>query len=124
MLMALGLFVFDMGTMPFEEMSRREGWRFGVADRFGARPAVQYLGPGEDTIDLTGAIDPLIAGRYSSLDTIREMAGQGESWPLIDGTGRVFGDFAITGLDTTGKFFIDVGVPRKADFRLQLQRVA
>jgi uncharacterized protein len=123
MLMALGLFVFAMPTLPFQELEQRQSWRWGTSDRFGARPAAQYLGPGEDQVTITGCLYPLVAGDRGSLDTLRAMAAQGASWPLIDGTGRIFGDFAISEIDARGAAFIDNGVPRRTDFSIELHRV-
>ncbi len=124
MLMALGLFVFEMSTLPFEELEQRQAWRWGVTERFDARPAAQFLGVGEEDITISGSLYPLIAGDRGSLDTLRSMAGQGQSWPLVDGNGRVFGDFVITALDARGSTFMDNGVPRKTDFSIELLRVA
>ena len=41
------------------------------------------------------------------------MAAQGKAWPLIDGTGRVYGAFVITGIDEGMKEFFADGTPRK-----------
>ena len=54
MLAALGMFIFDTDTTLFDELSRRRSWRHGRTERFGARAASQYLGPGEDQVTLSG----------------------------------------------------------------------
>lgn len=124
MLMALDMFAFEIGTLPFEELQQRCEWRHAQADRFGVRPAFQFLGPGAETIDLAGALYPGQGiGSYSSIDTIKAMAETGDAWQLVSGSGDVMGDFIIRGLDvTSGLFFVD-GAPRRADFRLSLERV-
>jgi len=124
MLMALGQFAFEIGTAPYLELRRRTEWRHAETQRFGARPASQYLGPGAETISLAGVIFPGVAGRHAALATLRAMGDEGEAHPLVDGRGLVHGDFAIVGLDETQSHFIDTGEPRKADFTLELRRIA
>lgn len=88
-----------------------------------ARPASQFTGPGEDAITLGGLLVPEIAGRYGALDTLIEMADTGGNWPLVDGTGRVLGNFRIDQLDTTHRMVLAGGIPRAIDFQLRLTRV-
>lgn len=123
MLMALDMFAFEIGSLPFEELQQKCEWRHASAERFGVRPAFQYLGPGAETIELAGALHPGQGiGAYSSIDTIKEMAGTGDAYQLVSGQGDVLGDFIIRALDITqGLFFVD-GAARKADFRLSLER--
>lgn len=124
MLMALDMFVFEIGTLPFQELQRRFAWRFAEGDRFGVRPASQFLGPGEETAEFSGALYPGEGiGAWSSLDTLRALADEGAAYVLTSGTGDVWGDFVITGLDLRqGLFFVD-GAARTGDFRLSLKRV-
>lgn len=57
-LLALGLFVFSMDSLPFSELQRRTDWRHAKNERHGARPASQFLGPGEDKVTLLSALIP------------------------------------------------------------------
>ncbi|MXO66265.1 phage tail protein [Altericroceibacterium endophyticum] len=124
MLMALDMFAFEIGTLPFQELQHRADWRFGRGDRFGARPATQFLGAGEDKIELTGALYPGDGiGSYSSLGRIRELAARGEAYRLTAGTGDVLGSYIILSLEETQSHFFVDGAPRKADFSLTLERV-
>jgi phage protein U len=123
MLAALGLFVFEMGSMPYDELRRRAEWRHATAARVGARPASQYVGPGEDTISLSGALVPELAGSQSAIETIRTMADEGDAWPLVDGEGRVFGVYVIRGLEERQSGFIATGLPRRIEFALDLERI-
>ena len=124
MLMALGLFAFELATLPFSEMQRHEDWRHPGSERIGARDAVQFTGPGEDRVTLTGMCVPEVGGNYDSIDQLRAMADTGEAWPLVEGTGRILGNFVVTGLDTRRQHFIDNGVARTTDFAIDLKRVA
>jgi len=124
MLAALGMFVFETSSAPFDELARRREWRHERTDRFGARAASQYVGPGQDAVTLSGALIPGLAGKYSSLERLVEMADSGEAYPLMDGSGTVLGTFTIEGLDETHKALTENGRARWIDFSLNLQRVA
>lgn len=124
MLAALGMFVFETDTAPFDELARRRDWRHGRTERFGARPASQFLGPGEDQVTISGRLVPELAGDYGAIEQLAAMADTGEAFPLADGTGRILGTFTIDGLDETHKHLVDTGRARLIDFSLTLTRVA
>lgn len=124
MLAALGMFVFEPSSALFDELARRRAWRHERTERFGARAASQFVGPGEDAVTLSGTLVPGLAGEYSTLERLSAMADTGEAWPLTDGTGTVLGTFTIEGLDETHKGLAENGRARMIDFSLTLQRVA
>jgi hypothetical protein len=95
MLMALGLFVFETRSVPYQKLARSTQWRHSSQSRVGQRPAYQFVGPGEDTITLSGTLLPAFTGGQPSLDEIRRMADEGQAWPLIEGTGRQYGLWVI-----------------------------
>ena len=121
-LMTLGMFVFSIDTALYDALTRSREWRHATAERFGARAASQYVGPGSDNIGLTGLIVPEIAGRYSALDTLASMAATGDSYPLIDGQGRILGHYRIVRLDEDHAVIMAGGTPRNVAFRLELER--
>jgi hypothetical protein len=122
MLMSLGMFGFELPTLAYQELSKKTEWRHASSDRFGARPASQYLGPGADAVTLSGVLLPGISGSFAALATLKEMGDQGEAQPLVDGTGRVHGAFVILSIDERQSFFTQDGVPRKTDFTIELRR--
>ena len=123
MLAALGLFVFDMNSTLFEELTRRRDWRHQRTERFGLLPASQYTGPGEDRITITGTLVPEIAGSYAAITTLASMAETGDAYTLVNGAGTVFGQFTIDSLEEKWSNLIDVGIPRVIGFTLDLSRV-
>ncbi|MFY9326423.1 MAG: phage tail protein [Georgfuchsia sp.] len=123
LMMALGLFVFALKTLPYQQLQRQTSWRHPSNSRIGKRPTRQYLGPGDDDITLTGTLYPELTGGRVSLAMIRTMASTGKSWPLIRGDGNVYGVFVIENVDETGSIFFPDGEPRKIDFSLKLTRV-
>jgi len=122
-LLAIGMFVFGLPRIGFDELSRSAAWRYGDSDRFGARAASQFLGPGAETITISGVLVPEIAGSYSDIDRLREMAATGEAWPLVRGTGEVLGDFRIDKVDDRWRHIVEGGLPRMVDFAVDLTRV-
>lgn len=120
MMMALGQFVFSLSTVAYQELQRQTAWRHPSNSRVGARPARQFLGPGEDTISLHGTLYPAEFGSAQGLADLREMGKAGLSWPLVDGAGNVYGSYVIESLHETGTLFITEGLPRKIDFQIAL----
>lgn len=123
MMMALGMFVFGLHTLAYQELQRQTDWRHPSTSRIGARPARQFVGPGEDAITLPGLLVPELAGEALSLDALRLMADTGKAWPLIEGTGRIYGVFVIESLSETRTIFFRDGAARRIEFTLTLKRV-
>lgn len=122
MMMSFGTFVFSLSTLAFQELQRSQSWRFGASERIGARAALQYLGEGEDTIELSGMLAPELTGTRDSLNTLRELAADGQALPLVDGAGVVYGNFVLTGLRESGSIFFSDGTPRRIEFAISLRR--
>lgn len=123
MMMCLGYFVFMTQTASYDELQRKTAWRHAEQQRIGQRPAYQFLGPDADTITLQGRLLPEVTGGRMTLDTLRAMAEGGDAWPLIEGTGRLYGFWAITSVDETDSYFLKDGLPQKVGFSLALTRV-
>lgn len=121
-LLALGLFVFSIDTLAFNELQRRTSYRHGKTERQGARAASQYLGQGDEAITLSGKLVPEIAGHSSHIDTLRDMAATGDHWPLVTGAGEVLGSFRIVQVDDRWQHIIAGGLPRAIDFGIDLER--
>jgi len=123
MLYALGLFVFDTSTLLFSDLERDRSWRHPETEVFGARPDSQYVGPGADTIKLSGLLIPEICGSYSSIEKIAAMGDTGDAYPLVRGDGKVLGNFVIKSLNEKHENMIDNGLARTVTFGIDLSRV-
>lgn len=124
MMMALGFFVFSLHTAAYQEMQRQLAWRHASVPRMGDRPASQFIGPDDETITLNGVLLPELAGERLSLDVLQVMADTGDAWPLIEGTGRIYGLYVIESLQTTRTLFFQDGAARRIDFAISIKRVA
>lgn len=122
-LLALGMFLFEVGTLAHDELQRKTDWNHARNPRVGARDAVQFVGPGAETVSLSGSVYAEIADGRVSLDTLREMADSGEAWSLVDGAGMVFGQYVIEAIDERHKVLMADGRPLRIDFALDLLRV-
>lgn len=119
-MMALGTFVFSLPTLAYDELQRRTEWRHARNPRVGARDATQFVGPGEDTVSLSGTAMAELQDGRASLDTLRSMAADGDAYPLVDGAGRVWGSFVVTNVDERQAVFLADGTPLKIDFGIDL----
>lgn len=122
-MMTLGTFVFSLPTLAYQQLQRSCEWRHPTSERVGARAAHQYLGVGEETIELSGSVFKEITAGEPSLNTLRDLAQDGMPLPLVDGRGYVYGAYVIKSIgDTQGLFFRD-GASRSLDFTISLLRV-
>ena len=123
MMLSLGMFVFSLSTLAYQELQRQTNWRHASNSRVGAAPALQFVGRGEDTITLPGIILPELAGSTISLDALRLMANTGKAWPMVEGSGRIYGLWVIENLGETKTIFFHDGTPRRIEFTLTLKRI-
>lgn len=123
MQLCLGLFVFSINTVTYQELQRSTDWRYASNSRVGQRPASQHIGQGADTITLSGWVAPELVGRAASVDTLRVMGDAGTPYVLVSGTGAVFGLWEIHNLTETQNLFWPDGTPRRIAFNLTLNRV-
>lgn len=122
MMLALGMFVFSLHTVAYQEFQRQTDWRHPTSARVGARPARQFVGPGDDAITLPGVLLPELAGTVLGLDVLRQMADTGKAWPMVEGSGRLYGLWVIESLSETRTLFFPDGSPRRIEFSLSLKR--
>ena len=123
MMLALGMFVFSLSTAAYQELQRQTEWRHSSNSRIGTVPARLFLGRGDDAITLPGTIFPEFAGSPVSLDAIRLMANTGKAWPMVEGSGRIYGLWVIESLSENRTIFFKDGTPRRIEFTLSLKRI-
>ncbi|WP_454563031.1 phage tail protein [Pseudomonas sp. AIG] len=123
MMLALGMFVFSLSTAAYQALQRQTEWRHASRNRVGSAPARQFLGRGDDSITLPGVILPELAGSALSLDALRLMANTGKAWPMVEGSGRIYGLWIIESLSETKTLFFRDGTPRRIEFTVSLKRI-
>ncbi len=123
MMMCLGMFVFGMHTLAYQELQRNTAWRHASTSRVGTNPALQFVGRGDDTIAMPGVLVSGLTGKQISLDTLRYMADTGKAWALIEGTGRIYGTWVIESITEGRSYFFKDGAARRIEFTINLKRV-
>ena len=123
MMMALGMFVFSLPTLAYQELQRKTDWKHPTTARVGARNARQFTGKGDDTFTLSGWFAPELTGSVYSLDALRMMADTGKAWILIQGTGRILGSFIIASMTEGRTVLGQDGDAAKIEFSITLERV-
>ncbi|CNI46001.1 phage P2 GpU [Yersinia pseudotuberculosis] len=121
-MMALGMFVFMLQTVPYQDFQHQMAWRHPSNARIGLRPISQFLGPDEESITLSGVLYPELTGGKLSLMALQLMAETGKAWSLIEGNGAIHGMFVIESLERTKSIFFSDGSARKIEFTLSLKR--
>jgi len=121
-MIALGPFRFSLSGAAYDDLSRASKWDWQAVDRVGEMPALQYTGPQNDTIALSGRIIPGYTGGVEQLARMRLLAGLGMPMPMIDGTGRVHGLWVIESVDDTGTRHFKDGYPRMVTFSVGLKK--
>lgn len=124
MILSLGQFVFNVDTMTFSEIQRSRSWSYGSNSIAQGRDQYQFTGAGEETITIPFLIYQSHGfGNRQSIDDLSEMADSGSGYVLIDGSGYIYGVFAITAIDETRSHITNIGIARKIDGTMKLIRV-
>ena len=122
-MMAIGYFVFNLHTTPYQSQQHDRGWRHVGNSRVGLRPSSQFIGPDDEKITLSGSLYPEITGGRVSLELLNKLADTGKAYPVIEGTGIMHGMFVIEKISTTRTEFFSDGAARKIEFTVSLKRV-
>lgn len=122
-IMSFGMFAFSIPTLLYDQLQIKTDYRYGRTGRVGARDATQFIGPGDQTISLSGSVYDEISDGVASLDKLHAMATLGEAQPLLCSNGRVYGNFVITGVDEQHRVFATDGTPIAIDFGIDFLRV-
>ena len=122
MMMTLGIYRFSINTAAYQSKERTTTYRWGKQDRLDHGPVLQFVGPGDDTINLFGVIYPHYKGGLAQVAMMRQEASKGEPLMLVQGNGMVLGHWVIESITETEDTFFKDGAPKKVEFSLQLRR--
>ena len=120
-LMGLGdRWKFSVPGQSYDRLSRRYEYRWEPQWRIGSRPAQQYLGPSEESLDIRGVLYPHYAGGFNQLNEMRYAAQFGEPYGLSDARGVYYGKWCIRMIRDEHEFFDREGQPKKVEFSIDL----
>ncbi len=120
-MMMLGPYMFSVGTAAPQQIDRSARFSWPAQSRIGRRPLLQWTGPGAELMTIDGVMYPEYKGGLRQMQALRELAGTGRRWILVDGLGVVYGLFAIKQVDETGTLHTKFGSPKRIEFQLQLE---
>lgn len=123
-LATLGLFVFHMNTIPFQNISRSQTWKHPHQNVVGSMPPSQFTGKDPDEINIKAELRPEITGGENIVEFVRQMADTGQAHPLIMGTGKLMGSFVITNIQEDQSELMWDGKPRSISFTMTLKKVS
>ena len=121
MLASLGLFVFMLETIPFQNMGINSAWRHPTNSRVGEIPATQFTGRDADTITIGGTLHPEVTGGIGTIAFLKLMADTGGAWPLLRGNGEYLGMFVIESIGQSETILQMNGTPKQIDFTMNLR---
>lgn len=121
-MMVLGDYLFSINTLVFQEWARSTEWRWPAQERMGQYDALQFTGPGPDTLELPGVLFPNWRGDINGLDELRGMGDDGQPYQLVDSMGYVQGRWIMERLDERQSHHMVNGKPQKVDFTLRLRK--
>ncbi|HZZ05377.1 phage tail protein, partial [Paraburkholderia sp.] len=83
--------------------------------------ALQYTGPGADSITLPGTVYPDWRGGVQQVDALRALARQGRPLRLIPAYGDITAYFVIERVEETRTYYKPDGTFRKQEFSVSLR---
>jgi phage protein U len=127
MQMMLGSFKFCVSNAAYQDFSRQTEYNWASQNRIGADDALQYLGPGNDSITLTGVVYPfhgwpLKNAGFKQINKLRELAAKGAPQSLTTGMGEYRGKWVILSVDEKVNVHGPQGAPLRQEFTVKLRK--
>ncbi|WP_440055505.1 phage tail protein [Pseudoalteromonas sp. T1lg65] len=125
---------FSVSTAAFNKLKYDSQYRWSSHDSQTDKssPAMQFIGVGEQTLEIEGTIFPqLVKNGLKQLDSMRAQAEKGvpftlgyveESGKSSPSVGRVMGKWVIKSISETRTLFFNDGIPREIQFVMRLGR--
>lgn len=121
-LLYLGEFVFSTAADSINGLDISSEHRLAEQDVAQRVAPVQSLGPGTRSISIEGLILPEHQGGLGQIDALHAAADDGDVRACATGYGRFLGYFKIRKVNERDRFIAHGGLPRKIEFRIDLQR--
>lgn len=121
MLMALGSLRFSIETAAYDKLSRQSAFRWPAQERLARNPALQFTGPGEDAISLSGVVFAAWKGGAGQVDALRTAAAAGKPLLLVDGRGFIHGYWVIESVTEEQGAWLKNGAPLRQAWSLALK---
>lgn len=123
MLYAFGPLEFEVAPFNVHEIDRSASADFAAKDLLGTRKGHEFVGEGDETINMRGTLFPEKIGGLAGLDLLDAMRSAGAPQMLMRGDGKPFGWFIVIRVRESGSHIDAKGVGRKIEFEIELKRV-
>lgn len=123
-ILGVGPYRFAVPELNYQELKRDFHYRWEAQERIGRRPAMQFLGPGIESVVLKGVIypgDPRLGDGFRQLERMRQEAMLGVPRGVASSMGRYYGLWCIVDIRDEQSFFNRHGDPRKVEFKIALE---
>lgn len=121
-MLRLGDFRFAITTAAYDSLSRQTAYSWPSQVRLWNDQVLQYVGRGEDTLSLKGAVYPHFQGGLQQIAQLRQQAYNGQPLDLVTGYGEYLGRWAITQISEEQDTPTPYGAPLRQVFGLSLSR--
>lgn len=121
-LMKLGDFVFSMDTANPDSYNNQLGWSWSEQSLINHYPQLQFTTYQAQTKTINGRIYPNFKGSIYDIEDIISTANAGEPQTLVDGSGRVLGDWVITSINYTEDSLDRDGNARRIGFQIEIKK--
>ncbi len=119
----LGDYVFEADSAPFDKLSRKTSYRWAKQQHVGKLRSLQFLGPDDDTITLSGTFYPHYRGGLEQMDKLRTEAGKGKPLLLVytdKKLGQNLGKWVIKSINENRSILLGNGAPKRIDFTIEI----
>jgi phage protein U len=135
LMMRWGEFKWGVPTSApkYQRMMRTSEYRWTAVDLIGQLAALQYVGPGAETVTLAGLFWPhdvqteeTFADDFNDalkmMDNLRAASEDGKPRQLADSRGKVWGEFVMVRVEESHDLFWMNGIPKRISFTVQLRK--
>lgn len=123
-LMKLGDFVFSMDTVNPDSYNNNVGWNWQEQSLIDEYPQLQFTSYQAQTKTINGKIYPNFKGSLWQIEQLIAYADTAEPLTLVDGSGRILGDWVITSVNYTEDSLDRDGNARRIGFQIDIKKYA
>jgi phage protein U len=122
MLYSLGPLVFEVAPFNTHEVKRTASADFAAKDLLGRRKSHEFVGDGDEKIELRGKLFPQKLGGLDGLAMLEGLRASGTPYMLMRGDGTPLGWFLVERVQEQSSHHDAKGVGRLIEFEIELVR--
>lgn len=123
MLMALGVFIFEIGDPLYQTIIDDVTARHHEINPIGGKTRYHLGGRGRESKVLEGVFYPLVHGGLGRIAHIKSIVGTDTPLIMMDAFGFNLGTWSVDHLTTTRTHLLKGNIPQKVEFNVELLSV-